>query len=87
MTPPPKRPPTLAYWVFYILFWPDTWRILMGLAVALLLAPLTAPPDLALSGRVMLYVMLAVIGWAAGAIPAGWIVSWLKKIILGKSRL
>ena len=84
VTNAPRQTKTPAYRVFYILFSPDTWRILIGFAASVRLAPSVAPPDLALSGRAMLYVMVAAIGWAASGKPAGWIVSCLKKIFLGK---
>lgn len=82
MTRRPRRGKTPAYRFFYILFSPDTWRVLLGLAAAFLLIPQVAPPDLETAGRVILFVMLAAIGWAAGAVPADWIVAALKKIIL-----
>ena len=81
----PERKSSPVYWFFYLLFWPDTWRILMGIAASVLLAPLIAPPGLTPGGRVMLYLMLAAIGWAATGIPAGWIVSGLKKLLLGRA--
>ena len=84
MNRPDKRPLTPAYVIFYILFWPDTWRILTGVLMALLLAPYILPADLGMGGRAMLYVMIAVIGWALSGKPAGWITTKLKKLILGK---
>jgi len=86
MTHSPKRTSSPAYWFFYLLFWPDTWRIFMGVAASALLVPVIAPPDLTPGGRVVLYVMVAAIGWAVSAIPAGWITGLLKKLILGDNR-
>ena len=82
MNKPPKRPLTPAYFVFYILFWPDTWRILIGLVAALLFTPYILPADLAAAGRAMLYVMVAAIGWSLSSKPAVWITSQLKRMIL-----
>ncbi|MBI9083158.1 MAG: hypothetical protein JEZ11_06130 [Desulfobacterales bacterium] len=78
-----KRPITPTYIVFYILFFPDTWRILAGIVVAVLLAPKIAPADLAPAGRAMLHVMVAGIGWTVTARPARWITVRLKAILLG----
>lgn len=80
----PKRPITPTYIAFYILFFPDTWRILAGVLLAVALAPKIAPADLEPAGRVMLHVMLAGIGWAITARPARWITERLKAGILGK---
>ena len=77
-----KRPLTPAYVIFYILFWPDTWRILFGLLIALLFTPYILPADMAVAGRAMLYVMVAAIGWSLSRKPANWITSQLKKVIL-----
>ncbi|MEN8246664.1 MAG: hypothetical protein ABFS43_17390 [Thermodesulfobacteriota bacterium] len=77
-----KRPLTPAYVIFYILFWPDTWRILMGLLLTLLFTPHLLPADLSMGGRAMLYVMVAAIGWALSSKPAGWVTGKLKSLIL-----
>jgi len=79
----PDRPKTPTYFVFFILFHPDTWRILFGFIVAILMVPEIAPQDLAATGRVMLYIMIAAIGWAVFAKPAGWITAALKRWLLG----
>ena len=78
----PDRPKTPTYFIFFILFHPDTWRILFGFCVSILLTPQLAPPDLATPGRLMLYVMIATIGWAVSGKPAGWITTGLKKWLL-----
>jgi hypothetical protein len=79
-----KRPLTPAYIIFYILFWPDTWRILAGLVLSLLITPHILPADLGTGGRAMLYVMVAAIGWAMSGKPAAWITGKLKSLILNK---
>lgn len=81
-----QRPKTPTYFVFYLLFATDTWRLLAGFVSAVLLVPHIAPPDLATPGRVLLYVMVAAIGWAATAKPAQWITALLKKLVLGNRR-
>ncbi|MFC1505343.1 hypothetical protein ACFL5W_02385 [Thermodesulfobacteriota bacterium] len=81
----PKRPLTPTYIVFYILFAPDTWRILGGFLLAIFLTPYVVKPDMALVARTMLYVMVAAIGWAFCGKPAQWIAAGLKKAFLGKA--
>ncbi len=82
MTDKPKTP---TYFVFFILFHPDAWRILFGFVFSMLLTPQIVPPDLTTPGRMMLYMMLAVIGWAVFGIPAKWITRALKKGLLGNT--
>ena len=82
MNKPIKRPLTPAYIIFYILFWPDTWRLLLGLLAALLFTPHILPVDMAVAGCALLYVMVAAIGWALSNKPAVWITTQLKKLIL-----
>jgi hypothetical protein len=77
-----KRPLKPGYVFFYILFWPDTWRILIGVAVAYLLAPRLVYPDIGTWGSGMICVMLASIGYAFSSLPARWISDRLKKLIL-----
>ncbi len=81
-----KRPPTPAYVVFYILFSPDTWRILIGTGLAFLLAPkIIAPRELSPAGEVMVWVMIITIGWAVSAIPGKKIAEFFKRLVLGKN--
>jgi hypothetical protein len=80
----PRRPRTPAYLFFYVLFAPDTWRIVGGFALAILFTPHIVPPHMALTGRTMLYVMVAAIGWAVCGKPAQWIAAGLKRAILKK---
>lgn len=84
MSKPAKRPLTPAYVIFYILFWPDTWRLLAGLLLSLVFTPRIMPADLSTGGRAMLYVMVAAIGWALAAKPSTWISGHLKKLLIGK---
>jgi hypothetical protein len=72
-----KRTP--AFIVFYMLFWPETWRILMGVAAACLLGPGIIPSDLGTSGSWMMYFMMATIGYSVSAIPANGISRWMRK--------
>jgi len=80
----PEKPKNLSYYFFFILFHPDTYRILIGFLTAVLVVPQIAPPDLSTAGRVMLYVMVACMGYAIAAKPGAWITGALKKLILGE---
>lgn len=81
-----RRTLTPAYIIFYILFLPDTWRILIGIIAAVLVYPVAAEPDMVIAGRAMIFVMLAAIGYAVSGVPARWITGGLKKIIIGDKK-
>jgi hypothetical protein len=78
-----KRPLTPGYILFYILFSPETWRILIGILAAWFLAPVIVSPDMAQSARVMLWIMIAVIGYTICGVPARWITHMLVRWIVG----
>lgn len=78
-----KRPLTASYIFFYILFLPDTWQVLIGLGAAWIFAPRAAAADSSVFGRVMLYIMIATIGYVASRLPARGITRMLRKLILG----
>jgi hypothetical protein len=81
-----KKNLTIGYVFFYILFWPDTWRILIGIAAAGLLTPRIVYPELGTLGTGAIYVMLASIGYAFSALPARWISARIKRLILRDRR-
>ena len=78
-----KRPITLSYILFYILFLPDSWRILMGIIFSGVLSSLIFTPEIDFSGRVVISIMMAFIGYSATGVPARWITGMFKKLILG----
>lgn len=78
-----KRPLTPGYIIFYILFLPDTWQALMGLLAAYFLTPLILSPEMGVPAQILLYVMIATIGYAATRGPARWLTHKIKKWILG----
>jgi hypothetical protein len=74
---------TIGYIFFYILFSVDTWRLLMGILISALLTPqLLKTNPLTDSGQMMLYIMLAAIGWVITAYPAKSVALFLRKLIL-----
>ncbi len=78
-----KRPVTPSYIVFYILFLPDSWRILIGIIFSAFLTPLAVTPEMGISAKVLIYIMMATIGYGASGIPGRWISAAFKKLILG----
>ena len=86
-----KRQLTIRYIIFYILFLPDSWQVLTGLIAAYFLTPLIVGlPDMGYGGRAMLFIMIAVIGYAASGVPARWItrflIKWSKYLLLDAKR-
>ena len=81
-----KRKMTPAYVFFYLLFLPDTWRVLAGIGLAFFLAPAISQPDMGTAANAMLYIMCATIGYALAAKPGQWISEALKRIILKDHR-
>ncbi len=77
-----KRPLTPGYVLFYILFLPDTWQVLVGVLMAYFLTPVILSPEMATPAKVMVYLMMATIGYAGSRAPARGIVRQLKKWIL-----
>jgi hypothetical protein len=76
-----KKGPT--YYFFYLIFSPDTWRLAIGAAAALWLAPMLFTPEMSPAARAVVYVMITAIGWAASGGPARWIATGLKRLVLG----
>ena len=78
-----KRQKSASYFFFYILFLPDTWRILVGLLAAVFLAPAVATPQIDTFGRTVLYLMITAIGYAVSGAPARGISRAMKHLLLG----
>lgn len=79
----PGRKRTPAYLFFYLLFAPDTWRLLLGLLLARLALPYLAPAALPGVSRALIFVMLAAIGWVLAAVPGRGIARFLQHRITG----
>lgn len=61
--------------VFYLLFSPDTWRVLIGLAAALIIGPrATAAGDYGPAGQAIIWLMILVIFYVLSA-PVGRFIS------------
>ena len=78
-----RRKLTPGYIIFYLLFWPDTWCIVLGIAFAAVVGPAIIPDDLGVAGSWLLYIMLATIGYRITAPVGRGISRWLRKLILG----
>ena len=79
----PKRPITPTYIVFYILFLPDTWQIVMGVVFAWILKRFTISPEMMVFSKALIFIMLATIGYTITRLPARWITGKLKSLVLG----
>lgn len=79
-----KRPLTPAYIIFLILFTPDTWQIIAGVALSWILTPLLIGPEMGRFGVGLLGVMLACIGYAVFTVPARHFSRLLRKWILNR---
>ncbi len=78
-----QRRRTPGYFIFYILFLPDTWQILIGIIGAYFLTPMILSAEMGTAAIAMLYLMIATIGYAASRGPARGITRMLKKWVLG----
>ena len=80
-TPSPQRERRgPRYLFFYFLFSPDTWRILVGTIMAVVLTPRLLPVDRTGMGRYVLFIMITVVGWAVTGAPARWFTQRLQSI-------
>lgn len=80
-----KRRLTPTYIFFYLLFWPDTWRILIGLLAATLIVPSLAPPG-NFAGTAVLFAMMVGIGYAVSAAPGRRIALFFRDLVLKQRR-
>ncbi len=82
-----KRPFTVSYIFFYLVFSDDTWRIAAGLVCSVFLGPLvTQGRNLSQGGEVMVWLMIMAIGWSVTAWPAKKITAALKRAVKGASK-
>lgn len=79
-----KRPITPGYIFFYILFSPDTYRLLTAVLLAWLLAPhLVASREMSPLAGVVVWIMVGGIGYGFSGRPARGIADFLRRKILG----
>jgi hypothetical protein len=82
-----KRPFSVSYIFFYVLFSDDTWRLAAGFIFAVFLGPLvTQGRDLSQGGQVMIWLMILAIGWSVTAWPAKKITDALKRTVKRASK-
>ena len=77
-----KRTLTPTYLFFYILFLPDTWQVIIGIAAAYFFVPVILKPDMGTGAIAVLYVMCAAIGYALSAKLGKWVGNTVKRLIL-----
>jgi hypothetical protein len=75
---PKKKRLTPTYIVFHILFSEDTWRVAIGIALAVVSAPMLRSFDHTGIGRYVMFVTVVVIGWAISKTPSLWIIRQIK---------
>lgn len=76
--PPKKKRLTLDHIVFHILLSEDTWRVAIGIFLAVVSAPILRPFDHTGIGRYVMFVTVVVVGWAVSKAPSQWIVRQIK---------
>ena len=81
-----KRKITPGYIFFYTLFLPDSWRIIIGVIVSAAATPYIAKPDMSAGAVVMLYIMMATIGYAVSGFAGRRISAFFKRLVLGENR-
>lgn len=82
-----KRPITVSYIFFYLLFSDDTWRIAAGFVCAYFLGPLVARGrDLSQGGEAVVWLMIMAIGWSVTAWPARKITAALRRAVKRASK-
>jgi hypothetical protein len=78
-----KRKITISYIIFYILFLPDTYRIIFGILAAWLFTPyVSQTKPIPQEGGLVVWVMIATIGYAISTRIGNMISGWIKNIIL-----
>ena len=84
MTPrdpaPNKKRMTPSYLFFHIFFSEDTWRVGIGILLAVFTAPILRPYDHTGIGRYVMFITVVVLGWALSKVPSQWIVRQLKML-------
>jgi hypothetical protein len=81
-----KRPRSIGYVVFYLLFWSESWRVVLGAVLALVLAPWVVPPEMDRIPATLVWVMLATIGTCLTGYPARKIAQFWQRLILGTQK-
>jgi hypothetical protein len=75
---PKKKRLTPTYIVFHILFSEDTWRVAIGIALAVVSAPMLRSFDHTGIGRYVMFVTVVVLGWAISKTPSLWIIRQIR---------
>ena len=81
---PEKKRMTPAYLFFYLLLSDDTWRLVIGVSLAVILGPYLLPLDQTGMGIYVMFITTVVIGWAVSKVPSRWIVRQLKLLFPGR---
>ena len=78
--PPQKKRLTPIDVAFHLLLSEDTWRVAIGVALAVVSAPVLRPYDHTGIGRYVMFVTAVIVGWAISKAPSQWIVRHIKQL-------
>lgn len=78
-----KRKITLSYIFFYVLFLPDTYRLIIGFLAAWIFAPLVIESkQMPRESGFLVWIMIVTIGYAVSTRIGNTISDWMKNMIL-----
>lgn len=78
---PKKKRMTPVNLFFHILLSDDTWRIVIGVTLAVILGPHLQPLDRTGMGIYVMFIAAVVVGWAVSKVPSQWIVRKLRLLL------
>ena len=81
---PKKKRLTFGDLFFHILFSADTWRVAIGITMAVILAPYLLPFDHTGMGRYVMFITVVVVVWALSKVPGDWIARQMRLLFPGK---
>ena len=81
---PKKKRLTFGNLFFHILFSPDTWRVAIGITLAVILAPHLLSFDRTGIGRYVMFITVVVVAWALSKVPGHWIARQMRLLFPGR---
>ena len=81
---PKKKRLSFGDLFFHILLSADTWRVAIGITLAVILAPHLLPFDRTGIGRYVMFITVVVIAWAVSKVPGQWIARRMRLLFPGR---
>jgi uncharacterized membrane protein len=81
---PKKKRLTAGDLFFHILFSADTWRVAIGIALAVILAPYLLRFDRTGIGRYVMFITVVVVVWGLSKVPGHWIARQMRLLFPGR---